>query len=162
MSSSLEAESLRNHILVVCFSADITRNGIQKHVKNTLLHVVHNLVHTASTILLSIQNNYRQASPNLAARTRLHRAWVSPFFSSVYQRLLPVILTSSPELMQRNPRSTRQAWIARTTASNLSLSLYKRRRFCSFTSAILLSWRFFPRFPRACLVTAPHAAAGPE
>lgn len=49
------------------------------------------------------------------------------------------VLTSSPEFMQRNPRSTRQAWRARITASNLSLSLYKRRRFFSFTSAILFS-----------------------
>lgn len=42
--------------------------------------------------------------------------------------------------MQRNPRSTRQECTARITASNLFLSLYKRRRFFSFTSAILSSW----------------------
>ena len=46
-------------------------------------------------------------------------------------------LTSSPEFMHRNPLSAKQEWTARITASNLFLGLDNRRRFFSFTSAIL-------------------------
>ena len=53
--------------------------------------------------------------------------------------------TSSPEFMQRNPPSTRQACTARITASNLFLSLYKRSRRFSFTSAILALCSTLPR-----------------
>lgn len=59
------------------------------------------------------------------------------FCTAVYRIMLQYYLTSSPELMQRKPRSARQACTARMTASNLLLSLYKRRRLFSFTSAIL-------------------------
>ena len=91
---------------------------------------------------LHIQNNFggHYNDDSIFATVRIFRSAV--YGNIIYRN--ENNLTSSPELMQRNPRSTRQAWTARITASNLLLSLYKRKRFFSFTSAILLFSTSFP------------------
>lgn len=85
------------------------------------------------------------------------RAFDLLYRSAIYNKKYP---TSSPEFMQRNPLSMRQACTARITTSNLSLSLHKRRRFLTFSSAIfVLTWTL-PRLLSVvtCTVRQPRKA----